>query len=237
MKRLLYVLNIFRTAAVPNLLLDLASIIREKYAIRILSLQSVNPSDRLVLRCREAGIKLDSLDVRRYDLLRTAVRLKRYLREIKPDLIHSHLGRADIMSACCKERRTKLVTTFHSVRSSYHPLTRLGYILTDRRVDVRTAVSKTVDKTWYADWRLASRHRTIYNTVDPTRMEGAEERNIVRARYGITEDEILLLNVGRLTKQKGQVHLIEAMARLVRKQRGIRLLICGAGSLKIYSAA
>ena len=42
MPKLLYVINIFRTAAVPNVLLDIYPYIRNAYEVDILSLEKVD---------------------------------------------------------------------------------------------------------------------------------------------------------------------------------------------------
>jgi glycosyltransferase involved in cell wall biosynthesis len=232
MPRLLYVLNIFRTAAVPNVLLDISTHIRKKYEMSILSLERINNNDGLVQKCRRLGLALDCLNAHRLNVHRTATRLKGYLSGHRPDLIHSHLGRADILCALCKGLDTKLITTFHNIRSSYSLLSQWGYRLTDRIPDLRISVSETVQRSWYDEWVLSGRHRVVYNAVDAQRLQCPTDRKDLRAHYGIDNDDFLLLNIGRLTKQKGQHVLVEAMKILVQQNRRIKLIICGWGKLE-----
>ena len=56
----------------------------------------------------------------------------------------------------------------------------------------------------------------------------AAERETVLARYGVPDDGPILLNVGRLTGQKNQNVLIEALAVLPKA----RLVVAGAGPLR-----
>ena len=56
----------------------------------------------------------------------------------------------------------------------------------------------------------------------------AAERETVLARYGVPDDGPILLNVGRLTGQKNQNVLIEALAALPKA----RLVVAGAGPLR-----
>ena len=232
MPKLLYVINIFRTAAVPNVLLDIYPHIKEKYDLSILSLEKIDENDRLVRECRRIGISLESLNAHRLNLPVTLLRLKSYLKEHQPDLIHSHLGRADILCALCKNRETKLITTFHNVRPGYSALSQWGYRLTDRIPDLRTSVSKTVQNSWYEDWNLSSPHEVVYNAVATNRLKCSINRNILRAQYGIGEDDFLLLNIGRLTKQKGQNVLVKTMEVLAQRDKRFKLIICGWGALE-----
>ena len=103
MSKLLYVINVFRTAAVPNLLLDIYPYIKDKYDLSILSLEKIDENNRLVHQCRKIGIPLESLNIHRMNLPMTLLRLKRYLKKRKPDLIHSHLGRALIFRSLSHE--------------------------------------------------------------------------------------------------------------------------------------
>ena len=129
MPKLLYVINIFRTAAVPNVLMDIYPYVQDVYDLSILSLEKIDENNRLVHRCRRIGIPPDSLNAHRLNLPVTMLRLKRYLKERQPDLIYFNLGRADILCALCKNRKARLITTFHNVRPGYSGLSQWGYLL------------------------------------------------------------------------------------------------------------
>ncbi len=232
MPKLLYVINIFRTAAVPNVLLDIYPHIKEKYDLSILSLEKIDENDRLVRECRRIGISLESLNAHRLNLPVTLLRLKSYLKEHQPDLIHSHLGRADILCALSKNREAQLITTFHNVRPGYSALSQWGYMLTDRNAEFRLSVSKTVEQSWYSGHSLKSPHEVVYNCAYLKRLECFDNRTAIRDRYGLREQDIVLLNIGRLTKQKGQTALITAMNSLVEQDSRFKLLICGRGPLE-----
>src|SRR6185503_5734028 len=52
-----------------------------------------------------------------------------------------------------------------------------------------------------------------------------------RAALGITEP-LVILNVKRLHELAGQAYLIDAFAKVVRRRRDVRLVICGMGPLR-----
>ena len=56
-----------------------------------------------------------------------------------------------------------------------------------------------------------------------------ERRRAARRRFGVGDEEILILSVSRLVPRKGMDRLIEAVARLAPGRPGLRLCIAGAG--------
>lgn len=232
MIKLLFVLNVFRDAAVPNIILDLAPHLMSRFQIEILSLQPPDEHSQAVERCKKIGLKLETLAVHRLDIISTLKKLRKYLKRSKPHIIHSHHGRADIYSALCKPQDVTLITTFHNIRESHSYLTRFGYKLTDRRVDMRTAVSHNTRETWYGRGRLKSESRVVYNPVAPSRLLQTKPIVDVRKQFAVGPENNLILNTGRLIPQKGQEHLINIMRRIIVTRKDMKLLICGWGPLK-----
>ncbi len=75
------------------------------------------------------------------------------------------------------------------------------------------------------------RVRTIRNGVDPSRFVGItrEQGASLRAQYGIAPNEVVLSQVSRISRAKGQHDLIEALALLPRDMN-YRCLIFGEGT-------
>lgn len=72
------------------------------------------------------------------------------------------------------------------------------------------------------------RIRVIFNGVKPVAKDPAV-RAAVRAELGLAEDQVMILNVGRLTPEKAQVRLAEAAASLADSMPGLRFFIAGEG--------
>ena len=71
----------------------------------------------------------------------------------------------------------------------------------------------------------------VHNAIDTERFKFNKElRNSTRKEYGITDDIILLGNVGRLCGQKNQTFLLDLLSQLDLKK--YKLLILGQGELK-----
>ncbi len=73
----------------------------------------------------------------------------------------------------------------------------------------------------------------IPNTIDTARFTfDPSAREIVRDRHNIAPDDIVIGNVARFSPQKNQSFLIRAFAGMRRKDRNIKLLLCGEGALR-----
>jgi glycosyltransferase involved in cell wall biosynthesis len=77
-----------------------------------------------------------------------------------------------------------------------------------------------------------------YNGVDPTKYnpENVNKDDIkrIRAKYGIKDDEYMILFLGRLVAVKGIDKLIMAMPHILAKKPKSKLVIVGVGDLQEY---
>ena len=77
-----------------------------------------------------------------------------------------------------------------------------------------------------------------YNGVDPQKYnpENVSKEDIqrIRAKYGIKDDELMILFLGRLVRVKGVDKLIMAMPHIISKIPKAKLVIVGVGDLQEY---
>lgn len=80
--------------------------------------------------------------------------------------------------------------------------------------------------------------QVCYNGVDPQKYDpktvNAEQIKKVRALYGIKDDELMILFIGRLVGVKGVDRLIMAMSHVLQKIPNAKLVIVGLGDLQDY---
>lgn len=77
-------------------------------------------------------------------------------------------------------------------------------------------------------------HRTVSipNGIDVGRFYIEVDRDELRKKYGFTHEDIILFSAGRLSPQKGQNYLVQAISILERSCSQIKLLIAGEGELQ-----
>jgi len=232
MPKLLLITTNFENGAIPNILLDLAPHwVRLGWSLHFLALEPLPEDQASVIRCRSLGYPLESLGVSARAAWRALRALGPAIRRIAPDVIHTHLGRADVYTPWVKGT-VPMVSTFHSVRRNSGRLTQWGWKVSDRMVAHRTGVSQACLDSVYADGYLTSPHSVIYNPVDASRLVPRRHREAVLASFGWDPSVRLLLAVGRLVPVKGHTALVAAFAQLAPGQPDLRLVIAGDGPLK-----
>jgi len=140
---------------------------------------------------------------------------------------------------CLSELRSKFNQIF-SIRDLFGFLAKdipkglYFYFFLDRRclhlADAIIAVSRELAENLQRGYLIeSSKIFTVYNGVDVSKFKPSEDqRNLTRKRYGIGNDEKLLLTVGRILKQKG-VHIAIWVLKMLRKSLRVKLMIVGDG--------
>lgn len=156
-----------------------------------------------------------------HTLLRNAARLARLIRREEVRLVHAR-SRAPAWSAWIAARASGVpfVTTYHGIYNASHALKRF-YNSIMAKGDVVIANSQ-----WTADHILrehgAPRGRivVIHRGVDLERFDAGAVApgrvQAMRARFGLAPGETAILLPGRLTRWKGQLVFVEALAQLAR---------------------
>lgn len=165
-------------------------------------------------------------------LLANATAIERIARKENVDLIHAR-SRAPAWSALIAARRAKLpfVTTYHGIYNEKGHAKRL-YNSVMARGDIVIANSRyTADivKKRYAT--PEERIRVIYRGVDLEAFDpavvSAERVKNLRDKWGVTDEQRIVLHAARLTKWKGQGDVIAAAARIRDKVRDCVFILAG----------
>ena len=167
-------------------------------------------------------------------LFANARRLRRLVRARDVKLIHAR-SRAPAWSAlwAARKERIPFVTTFHGAYSAGSAIKRF-YNSVMLRGDAVIANSQwTAGHIRSAYSFQPKKLVTIPRGVDLEEFDPAhvppEHVNRLRESWGVREDETTVLLPGRITRWKGQLVLVEALARLVRNGAGQHLRAILAG--------
>ena len=190
----------------------------------------------------ESGIPVYSLNA---DHLVTAIwHLRRLVRRLDPDLVHTTMYSADQAGRVAAWRTGTPVIS--SVINPTHdpallvddtcPLWRRRMMwaidgwtarhLASRLHTITDAVKRSAARGLRID---PDRITTVYRSRDARRLGSpdASRRASTRRALG-ADDASIILTIGRQTQQKGQIHLVDAFARLAPTRRDAILLIAGA---------
>jgi glycosyltransferase involved in cell wall biosynthesis len=186
------------------------------------------------LRARaEEGMDLIALTPRTEMDLSAAWRLSRLLRQLRPDVVHAHDPHAVAMAAialsmAAPEPRPPLVAARRvDFRLKDTALSRWKY----RQVDLFICASELIRRMLLSDGIPPDRAVTIHEGVDVSRIDAVPPINL-HEEFWLPHNAPIVGNVAALVTHKGQRHLIEAAALVVRQVPDARFIIAGDGELR-----
>lgn len=169
------------------------------------------------------------------DLPCAAIKLKRLLNSYEPDVVHSHMFHANIIS-----RIVRLISPIPLLISSAHSsneggrLRMLAYRLTHSLSDITTNVSENASESFINKKAVRGKEiLTIYNGVNLDKFSNLS-KDLNKCKGDVYEDfrSKLILAVGRLEEPKDYTNLINAICIMRKSCSNFKLLIAGDGSLR-----
>jgi glycosyltransferase involved in cell wall biosynthesis len=227
---IMFVTPAFVYGGLERVILDLvAALDRGRFRPMICSLYP--PAPGMVPRLEAAGVPFFALDKGDGVNLRLPFQLARLFRRERVDLVNAH----DIGATFYAGPAARLVgiqRVVHTDHSQVLGLTRrlsiFGAVLrygTARATTVSDHLRQFLVETLHYP---AARVQVIPNGMDLSVYEKpATDR---RAEFGFSADDRVIGAIGRLTEQKGMIHLVRALPALRETHPGARLLIVGDGS-------
>jgi len=160
---------------------------------------------------------------------RALLALAARLRALGPDLVHTHLLKADMLGAVAA-RLAGVPAVVASKHNDERPLlcwpAGLVHGLVTTLVDRVVVLSDHVGRFVGRHGRVPARKiRRVYYGVDPERLQPARPRASVRAELGLREDHKVLVCVARFAPQKDHPTLLRAVAQLA--DEDVVLLLVG----------
>ena len=189
---------------------------------------------KLAEEVRRTGAEVVSLD-RKPGLmsLSEAIRLRKILKYIDPDIIHSHQMGAALYVGTTELtlRRPPIFHTEHG-NHDYQNLRQrlLGYVAF-RTVDRIYCVSQDIVDNLTRHHLVPGQRVTVQaNGIPLPTDQDLRLTQLTREQLGIDKHAIVFGSVGRLARIKRQERLLDAVATLTEKGRNVHLILVGDGS-------
>jgi glycosyltransferase involved in cell wall biosynthesis len=159
------------------------------------------------------------------------------IRRVKPHIVHTHLFKSDFHGRVAARLAGVPVvfSTLHSCNDwAINPFYGLGYGLTTIFADKIIAVADEV-RDYAIKYSRISPERivTIQNAVRIEKFEFMDRLGIkIREEFGISSSTLLVGIVGRLEEPKDHENFLKAASKIYRKNKDVRFLVVGSGSLR-----
>ncbi len=189
------------------------------------------------------GVTHIPLEFGRYEDIVTILRLIFILRRGGYDILHGHMGRVGpIICIAGKAARVKAIILTEHMSAGSHTwigndpfklfVHRLFHVISNNFLDMVIAVSDKARKSYISRQGIRpEKTAVIYNSIYLDK-EKAVDRAAIRARLGLSRDDVVIGTVGRLVREKGYGDVILAAGEILRYNRGVHFLIVGDGPEK-----
>ncbi len=199
-------------------------------AMTYLSEKLVSRGHRVVVACKFNRLMLEELASRGIEACVLPIRgklnvaapfiLARFARKISADVIHTHLSTASLWGGLAgKIAGVPCVGHVHWLNHKY------WYLFADRWA----ACSHGVRNHLIGQGLPGERIEVVYNGLDQDWFPWPPDGSAVRRELGLTPDQPVIGTVAHFSAHKGQIYLIQAMARLVKRIPDVCCLLVGAG--------
>jgi glycosyltransferase involved in cell wall biosynthesis len=205
------------------------------------------PEGDLFERAKARGLKVElrpelvrairpTTDLRAYQALR------RSIRRLKPDVVHTHSSKAGIVgrAAAWEERVPAVVHTIHGLPfgPSESPMKNRLYIALERwaahRCHAIVGVCDSMgEQALAAGVGRPEQYLTVYSGMDVEAfLNPARTREEVRRELGLLPDEVAFGTVARLFERKGHDDILLAAPEVLRMNPKVRFVFIGDGILR-----
>lgn len=242
--KIIHIISNLSLGGAQILLFDILNTLKSinKYDLYVITFDS----GEFIEKFQDAGIKVIDLKEKGLFNLRIYFKLKRILKEINADIVHTHLNKADFYGRiAAKQTGVKIIfSTCHNY-STHHKGASLNkksfFDVIDNFVIKFTncnliAISKVV-KQYLVNRNPEFEKKTevIYNGINIQKenyLLKNEQLAGLRKDYVLNTSDFVISILGRLEKQKGHLFFLESIKDFLRQYDNIKILIIGEGSLR-----
>lgn len=220
---IVYIISNLERAGAQILLLNLVDIIKKtnKFKISVVTIDS----GYLIPAFENMGVNVYNLAERGLFNPKIYFKLKKVLKELDPDIVHTHLLKADFYGrlAAKKNGVKHIISTCHNDstihKRSANPdrkniFDRIDNFILDFTNSNVICISQKVKN--YLSWRKSnldmSRVDVIYNGIDISKSRlklTKSERLKSRQSLNLSENDFVVTIIGRLEEQKGHLKFLE----------------------------
>lgn len=219
------------------------------HEVTLLTGPAIGPEGSLMDRASSYGYRVETIDEMRRSVLpvkdfRTYHRLVKRLRELRPDVVHTHSSKAGIIGrwAADRARVPVIVHTIHGlaftastsrvVNSVYRRLERSTAPLTTKIVCVAQAMR---EQSLAAGVGTPDQYVTVYSGMETKSFTNPPvPREVTRKRLGLEDHHTVVGTIARLFHLKGHDDLLDVAPALCREYPHLRFLWVGDGLLREF---
>lgn len=232
--KVMHFISGIQSGGVEQMLINYTSEINQHYSdVEEFIVYQHEPDPVCYKKLEKAGNQCLRIADKRKKPIKNIVDTSKLIIKKKPDIIHAHMNLLNFIPLACGMLLGVKVRISHShiahdnIKSHFCSkiFKKLNMLFSNSRI----ACGKKAGNYMYGNCDFD----IIYNSIDiDSFMYDESSRNKIRDSLNIGEDDILIGNIGRLTKQKNQLFLLDVFKSIIIKSNRYKLIILGSGELK-----
>lgn len=238
--RVAHIIKVTRISGAERHLLVLLKGLRDKGvdARLVILVEPHNPMDDMLSEAEAVAIPITRITIYRHYDVTLIWRLGKVLRDLRPDIVHTHLIHADLFGLITSKlvRIPKIIASRHNDdHFRYHPMLRrisqVMWWLTDGGIAISNAIR---DFTMLIEGASSNKVEVVHYGLPYCWIEDEDiqhARQQIRAELNLGDDTIILGMVCRLVEQKGIGYALQAFQQIHKQFPDIHLIIAGEGEL------
>lgn len=232
-RRILYIIDSLKVGGAETLLIDLLDAAASRGEETHVAYFSPGPLAPEVVGRTSGATRLSRSGIKDPRALLRALRL---IRRWKPDVVHTHLTKSDLIGqvAARLSNVPRRVVTLHNtdpwrrnrlLSSLYRMLTSTAHV----HVAVSDQVANFVAECGGAP---PSRLKVISNGVDLKRFDEKATKPLDLSQWGVPGDRVIVAVIGRLAPQKDLPTFLKAAAMVAGRNSKVHFVLAGDGELR-----
>lgn len=181
---------------------------------------------------RECGFKIEQIPHKKENLIGNICCLYRIIKKGDFDIIHSHMSYMNfyvLFIAKILGVRVR-INHYHNV-FNVNGLKKQFIVFCNKLCDYYSTLNIFCSDA-VKEYFGKTRHKSVvlYNIVKLDEFQFNEKyREIIREKYNISKSDIVIGNIGRFTKQKNQIFILEIFLKMKENNKHLKLMLCGDG--------
>lgn len=163
-------------------------------------------------------------------------KLRKIFKKENPDIVHTHSSMSGKIAAYLSGVKSRMYTR-HCAYDPPRTLTTFpgkqlnGFVnntLSTKIIAVAEAAKQNLTDTGVDEGKIT----VIINGVEALKPASLEKQSMLKAKYGIGENDFVFGIVARLEAVKGQKYFIEAAKKMLQKYENLKFIIAGTGAME-----
>lgn len=248
-KKVLHIITLFSVGgATENTVFTCAGLIKKGYQVDLITGQHISSEGSMAEIANNLNVPVITFDnLKRqispiHDMI-VLFQLAKFIRNNKYDIVHTHSTKAGILGRIAAWLARTPIIIHHNHANPYHRfqpfLKRTFYKFAEKLAGyfcdkIATVTQTIVDEMAGDNLAPLEKFRVIRSGFDIDKFKNFDNSNdlVMREKYGLKADDVLIGKIARLSIVKGHIYLLQAFEAVSKSIPNAKLVLIGNGDKK-----